>query len=75
MLVFALEPTLLGLVGAICSIIGISMGVLSHIAGRKASAEEAARKCHEDLLAEQRITERLSKQLQELRLKYGEADD
>ena len=52
-----------------------TMGVLSHITGRKASEEEAARKCHEDLLAEQRITEKLSKQLQELRLKYGEADE
>jgi hypothetical protein len=73
--VFAAEPTILGLVGAFCSVLGISMGILSHISTRKSAAEEASRKCHEDLLAEQRRTERLSAELQKLRLKYGESDE
>ena len=74
-MIFAVEPTIFGLVGAFCSILGISMAILSHISGRKQAAEDAARKCHEDLLSEQRMTETLSKDLKQLRLKYGEADE
>lgn len=73
--IFAVDTTLFGAIASICSIIGIAMGILSHIAGRKNAAQEASRKCHEDLLAEERLTEKLSKELQALRLKYGEADD
>lgn len=73
--IFAADVTILGLVGAVCSILGIAMAILSHISGRKDAAEQASRDCHEKLLAEERRTERLSKQLQELRLKHGEAED
>lgn len=73
--VFAVEPTIFGAVASICSVIGIAMAILSHISGRKNAAQEAARKCHEDLLSEQRMTEKLSKELKEIRLKYGESDE
>ena len=69
------DPTLLGLIGGICSVIGVSMGILSHISTRRSAAEEASRKCHEDLLAEERRSETLSRQLQEIRLKHGESDE
>lgn len=73
--IFAVDATVLGSIAAICSIIGVAMAILSHISTRKDAAEKAARETHEALLAEQRRTEVLSKQLQELRLKYGEADE
>ena len=69
------EPTIFGIIAAGCSILGIAMAILSHISTRKNAAEEASRNCHERLLAEERLTEKLSKELQELRLKYGEADE
>jgi formiminotetrahydrofolate cyclodeaminase len=76
MVIFAFaDPTVFGLVAAICSIIGTSLATLSHISGRKKAAEDAAVECHERLLAEQRRSEELSKKLQEIRLRYGEADD
>ena len=58
-----------------CSILGISLSILSYIYSRRNAAEQASRKCHEELLAEERRTEKLSRQLQELRLKYGESDE
>lgn len=73
--VFAVEPTIFGAVASICSVLGIAMAILSHVSGRKSAAEEASRKSHEALLNEQRLTEKLSKELQDLRLKYGEADE
>ena len=76
MLIYAIsEPTFFGVIASLCSIIGIALSILSHISGRKAAAEEAAQKCHEELLAEQRMTEKLSKELRDIRLKYGEADE
>lgn len=75
MVVFAIEATLFGFIGAFCSLLGIALAILSHISARKSAAEEASRKCHEALLAEERMTEKLSKELKELRVKYGEADD
>ena len=64
-----------GIIASMCSVLGITLAILSHIQTRKSAAEEASRKCHEQLLAEERLTEKLSKQLRELRLKYGEADE
>lgn len=76
MFVLALaEPTIFGIIAAGCSILGIAMAILSHISTRKNAAEEASRNCHERLLAEERLTEKLSKELRELRLKYGESDE
>jgi hypothetical protein len=76
MLVLALaEPTIFGIIAAACSLVGIAMAVLSHISTRKNAAEEASRNCHERLLEEERTTEKLSKELRDLRLKYGEADE
>lgn len=69
------DATVFGLVGAFCSILGIALGILSHISTRKSAAEDASRKCHELLLAEERRTEQLSRELQKLRLKYGESDE
>ena len=65
----------LELLAFFCSIVGISISILSYIYSRRNAAEKASHDCHENLLAEQRRTEKLSKQLQELRLKYGEADE
>jgi len=76
MMVLAIaEPTIFGIIAAGCSLVGIAMAVLSHISTRKNAAEEASRHCHERLLEEERTTEKLSKELRDLRLKYGEADE
>lgn len=69
------ETTLFGAIAAFSTLLGIAMAILSHFSNRRSAAEEASKKCHEDLLVEQRRTEELSKELQELRLKYGEADN
>ena len=67
MLALAAE-TLFGAVAALCSIIGIAMAILSHIAGRRNAAEQAADELHEKLLAEQRRSEELSAELHRLRM-------
>ena len=74
--IFAVDqPTVFGIVAAGCTLLGTAMAILSHISGRKKAAEDAARETHEALLAEQRRTEKLSKELRDLRVKYGEAED
>jgi septum formation topological specificity factor MinE len=44
------------------------MAILSHIAGRRNAAEQAADELHEKLLAEQRRSEELSAELHRLRM-------
>ena len=58
-----------------CSVIGIAMAILSYIFNRKNASEEAEHRLHEELLAEERRTEELSRKLKEIRLKYGESDE
>jgi formiminotetrahydrofolate cyclodeaminase len=76
MWLFAIDQaTLFGGIAAFSTLLGIAMTVLSHISGAKNAAEKAQRETHQQLLEEQRLTEKLSKQLHELRLKYGEAEE
>lgn len=62
------EATLFGLVAALTSLLGSAMAILSYVGGRRNAAEKAAQECHEQLLAEQRVSEQLSRELHELRM-------
>ena len=73
--IFAAETSLIGAIAAFSSLLGVAMAILSHVSTRRNAAEQAQRECHEQLLAEQRVSERLSTELHELRMKYGEAGD
>lgn len=76
MWLFAIDQaTLFGGIAAFSTLLGVAMTVLSHISNAKNAAEKAQRETHLQLLEEQRLTEKLSKQLHELRLKYGEAEE
>ncbi len=75
MWILATDTVLFTAIATFCTLLGVAMAILSHVSTAKNSAEKAQRETHAALLAEERRTERLSRQLQELRLRYGEVED
>ena len=73
MLVALSTDTLLGTAAVLATLSGLSMTFFSYISGRKDAARKAARECHEALIAEQRVSEDLSRQLYEIRMKETES--
>jgi hypothetical protein len=61
---------LLGAAAVIASLAGLAMTVFGYVSGRKDATHKAEMLCHEKLLAEQRVSEGLSTELHELRMKF-----
>ena len=67
--------TLFGAAAAFTSLAGIGLAIWSHISTQRSAAAKAARETHDALIAEERLSEHLSKELHDLRLKYGETGE
>lgn len=59
--------TWLGLAAALTAVAGLAMTVFGYVTGRKDATKKAEQICHEKLLEEQRVSEKLSDELHALR--------
>ncbi len=60
--------TALGVAAVIASLSGLVMTIFTYISGRKDATRKAQAECHKLLMEEQRISERLSAELHQLRM-------
>jgi hypothetical protein len=64
--------TALGVAAVVASLSGLVMTIFSYMSGRKDATRKAEEECHRLLMAEQRISENLSLELHELRMRDTE---
>jgi hypothetical protein len=64
--------TWLGLAAVVASLSGLAMTVFSYASGRKDATRKAEAECHRLLMEEQRVSERLSLELHDLRMRDTE---
>jgi signal transduction histidine kinase len=71
--VFAIsETTVLGIAATVSTLIGIVLAVASYIANRRTTAEKAAEEAHKRVMEANAESERLAKELHQLRLERDE---
>jgi hypothetical protein len=64
--------TALGAAAVLASVAGLAMTIFSYVGGRKDATNKAEVVCHEKLMAEQRVSEKLSDELHTIRMPHHE---